>query len=145
MNKDNVIKLMEGLRVFNDETEKYQQFCSLMNQQSGIIPMNGIVDAYIDELQNSKEDLTKILEEDINVFRAVYNILCQFRHLQNSLGKIFGVTINKNAEGLKFYEIVLDSLDKELAKAKEQNDNTGIYRCYQRDERYGIKCFSKSM
>ena len=124
MNKDNVIKLMEGLRVFNDETEKYQQFCSLMNQQSGIIPMNGIVDAYIDELQNSKEDLIKILEEDINVFRAVYNILCQFRHLQNSLGKIYGVTINKNAEGLKFYEIVLDSLDKELAKAKEQNDKT---------------------
>ena len=124
MNKDNVIKLMEGLRVFNDETEKYQQFCSLMNQQSGIIPMNGIVDAYIDELQNSKEDLTKILEEDINVFRAVYNILCQFRHLQNSLGKIYGVTINKNSEGLKFYEIVLDSLDKELAKAKEQNDKT---------------------
>ena len=64
------------------------------------------------------------IEEDINVFRAVYNILCQFRHLQNSLGKIFGVTINKNAEGLKFYEIVLDSLDKELAKAKEQNDKT---------------------
>ena len=130
MNKDNVIKLMEGLRVFNDETEKYQQFCSLMNQQSGIIPMNGIVDAYIDELQNSKEDLTKILEEDINVFRAVYNILCQFRHLQNSLGKIYGVTINKNAEGLKFYEIVLDSLDKELAKAKEQSDNTeGLSLC----------------
>ena len=130
MNKDNVIKLMEGLRVFNDETEKYQQFCSLMNQQSGIIPMNGIVDAYIDELQNSKEDLTKILEEDINVFKAVYNILCQFRHLQNSLGKIYGVTINKNAEGLKFYEIVLDSLDKELAKAKEQNDNTeGLSLC----------------
>ena len=130
MNKDNVIKLMEGLRVFNDETEKYQQFCSLMNQQSGIIPMNGIVDAYIDELQNSKEDLIKILEEDINVFRAVYNILCQFRHLQNSLGKIYGVTINKNAEGLKFYEIVLDSLDKELAKAKEQNDNTeGLSLC----------------
>ena len=125
MNKDNIIKLMEGLRVFNDETEKYQQFCSLMNQQSGIISMNGIVDAYIDELQNSKEDLTKILEEDITVFKAVYNILCQFRHLQNSLGKIFGVTINKNAEGLKFYEIVLDSLNKELAKAKEQNDNTG--------------------
>lgn len=124
MNKDNVIKLMEGLRVFNDETEKYQQFCSLMSQQSGIIPMNAIIDAYIDELQNSKEDLTKILEEDINVFRAVYNILCQFRHLQNSLGKIFGVIVNKNAEGLKFYKIVLDSLDKELAKAKEQNDNT---------------------
>lgn len=125
MNKDNVIKLMEGLRVFNDETEKYHQFCLLMNHQSGIIPMNAIVDAYIDELQNSKEDLTTILEEDINDFRAVYNILCQFRHLQNSLGKIFGVTINKNAEGLKFYEIVLDSLDKELAKAKEQNDKTG--------------------
>ena len=62
MNKDNVIKLMEGLRVFNDEIEKYRQFCSLMNHQSGIIPMNEIVDAYIDELQNSKEDLTEILE-----------------------------------------------------------------------------------
>ena len=57
MNKDNVIKLMEGLRVFNDETEKYQQFCSLMSQQSGIIPMNGIVDAYIDELQVLYTDL----------------------------------------------------------------------------------------
>lgn len=125
MNKDNVIKLMEGLRVFNDETEKYQQFCSLMGHPSDLVPMNRIVDTYIDELQNSKEDLTKILEEDINSFRIVYNILCQFRHLQNSLGKIFGVTINKNAEGLKFYEIVLDSLDKELAKAKEQNDKTG--------------------
>lgn len=125
MNKDNVIKLMEGLRIFNDETEKYHQFCSLMNHQSGIIPMNKIVDAYIDELQNSKEDLTEILDGGINEFRAIYNILCQFRHLQNSLGKIFGVTINKNAEGLKLYEIILDSLDKELAKAKEQNDNTG--------------------